>query len=127
MGIAEYRRFLHLHQKYPEHWVAASKLVDIVWHEHILDTKRYMADSEHLFGRYLHHYPTFRQGEPFLYEKEMLKAYKDEFGELPRQDIWPLDATADVPTRKLSKCPAPAPTPPPANSYSTPTPKQLSR
>jgi hypothetical protein len=58
-ALAEYRRFLRLHQvagPAREHQVAASKLVDLIWHEHVLDTKQYFADSERLFGRYLHHY-----------------------------------------------------------------------
>ncbi len=40
-ALAEYRRFLRLHQvagPAREHHVAASKLVDLIWHEHVLDT-----------------------------------------------------------------------------------------
>ena len=42
-----------------EHIIVANKLVDLVWHEHILDTRVYMIDCTALFGRYLHHYPCF--------------------------------------------------------------------
>ena len=35
--------------------VAADKF----WHYHILDTRKYMQDCQHLFGEYLHHYPYF--------------------------------------------------------------------
>ena len=31
--------------------------IDEMWHTHILDTQKYMADCATLFGRYIHHYP----------------------------------------------------------------------
>lgn len=115
-AIAEYRRFLHLHQKYPEHWVAASKLVDIVWHEHIIDTRRYMADSDSLFGRYLHHTPCFGKGRTFHHQNDMVKAYEETFGEFPREDIWEMpQVQASFPGCKTVPSPPgpPAPCPPP--------------
>lgn len=33
--------------------------IDRFWHEHILDTRRYVADCTELFGGFLHHYPYF--------------------------------------------------------------------
>ena len=36
-----------------------SKDIDIFWHTHILDTQKYMADCETLFGKYFHHFPYF--------------------------------------------------------------------
>lgn len=33
-------------------------VVDIVWHTHILFTRKYMADCKNIFGYYLHHLPT---------------------------------------------------------------------
>lgn len=32
---------------------------DRFWHQHILDTRKYMRDSVALFGEYLHHFPYF--------------------------------------------------------------------
>merc|ERR1712014_424366 len=64
-----------------------------------------MIDCDRLFGRYLHHYPDFGQVGVFLYEEDMLKAYMEEFGELPREDIWPLDQAANATTsRRLGAC-----------------------
>merc|ERR1712048_547619 len=104
-ALDEYRRFLRMHQKYPEYWLRGSKLVDIVWHEHIIDTKQYMIDCDRLFGHYLHHYPDFGQVGAFLHEEDMLKAYMEEFGESPREDIWPLDLAANATTsRRLGAC-----------------------
>jgi hypothetical protein len=37
---------------------APDRVVDIVWHTHILFTEKYHADCEAIFGGYLHHRPT---------------------------------------------------------------------
>ncbi|HEY1043840.1 MAG TPA: glycine-rich domain-containing protein-like [Telluria sp.] len=54
---AEYRRFLYLMKKNPEAQGAPLVDVDTFWHYHILDTRKYIADCEEVFGHYLHHYP----------------------------------------------------------------------
>lgn len=53
----EYRRFLHLMKKYPGEQVAPLFDVDVFWHYHILDTMKYAADCEAVFGYFLHHFP----------------------------------------------------------------------
>jgi diketogulonate reductase-like aldo/keto reductase len=122
-ALAEYRRFLRLHQvagPAREHHVAASKLVDLIWHEHVLDTKQYFADSERLFGRYLHHYPCFVGDErEFHHEEDMTKEYEQEFGEAPPSDVWGTLGTAsessgsDTSEPDGDQLPAPPPCPPP--------------
>lgn len=59
--IAElwYKRFLHLKRKYPDARLVPTKLIDEVWHTHILDTKKYADDCQAIFGCFLHHYPYF--------------------------------------------------------------------
>jgi hypothetical protein len=54
-----YRRFLFLVHLYPEKTIVPTKDIDIFWHTHILDTKKYMTDCELLFGGYFHHFPYF--------------------------------------------------------------------
>lgn len=54
-----YRRFLYLNAKYPSRSIVPSKLVDTVWHAHILDTRKYAEDCDHIFGQFLHHFPYF--------------------------------------------------------------------
>ncbi|WP_240702392.1 glycine-rich domain-containing protein [Trinickia terrae] len=54
---AGYRRFLKLAVKYPHMPVVPSEAVDEFWHAHILDTQRYAADCERIFGAPLHHNP----------------------------------------------------------------------
>jgi hypothetical protein len=53
----EYRRFLHLLKLFPDERVAPQFDVDIFWHYHILDTMKYAADCEQIFGYFLHHSP----------------------------------------------------------------------
>lgn len=55
-----YKEWLTLHKVYGDKFaLAPSKALDEYWHYHILDTKKYMADCEQIFGYYLHHYPYF--------------------------------------------------------------------
>jgi len=98
-AIAEYRRMLHLIQKFPDAPVVPSKRVDIVWHEHILDTQQYKQDSQRMFGRYIHHKPSFgdNEDEAVKTEKEgmledqaeMFKRYVQLFEDEPPTNVWP--------------------------------------
>ena len=53
----EYRRFLYLMKTFPNEQTSPSVAVDTFWHYHILDTMKYAADCERVFGYFLHHYP----------------------------------------------------------------------
>jgi hypothetical protein len=53
----EYRRFLMLMKKYPHEQTAPLVDVDTFWHYHILDTLKYAADCDAVFGHFLHHFP----------------------------------------------------------------------
>jgi hypothetical protein len=53
----EYRRFLILMKKFPQEQTAPLVDVDTFWHYHILDTMKYAADCEAVFGYFLHHFP----------------------------------------------------------------------
>lgn len=53
----EYRRFLYLVKKFPNEQAAPLFDVDVFWHYHILDTMKYAADCEAVFGYFLHHFP----------------------------------------------------------------------
>jgi hypothetical protein len=54
---AGYRQFLKLAAKYPDAPVVPNEAVDEFWHMHILDTQRYAADCERIFGYIVHHNP----------------------------------------------------------------------
>ena len=55
----DYRHFLHLHRLFPGYELVPTKLLDEVWHLHILDTAKYREDCDRLFGHFLDHYPYF--------------------------------------------------------------------
>jgi len=57
--IAAYRCFLKLCAWYPDESIVPSKMIDEVWHAHILDTAKYAADSDTVFGHFVHHFPYF--------------------------------------------------------------------
>lgn len=52
-----YRAFLFLCFQHPKEIIVPPREVDDLWHLHILDTRKYIADCETIFGKYLHHYP----------------------------------------------------------------------
>ncbi|KAI8918414.1 ubiquitin-related domain-containing protein [Powellomyces hirtus] len=58
--VEEYIRFLYLKRQCND-WDATllspGPAIDLVWHEHILDTKGYAADTQELLGKFLHHNP----------------------------------------------------------------------
>ncbi|CAF1502460.1 unnamed protein product [Rotaria sordida] len=98
--VPEYRKFLLLTKMYENQAVVPSKLVDKVWHYHILDTQAYAVDCENVFGRFLHHYPYWgMRGESDLKSLQdafsmTLQLYEKEFGPAP-ENIW----------RTESRCP----------------------
>jgi hypothetical protein len=53
----EYQRFLYLVKMFPDAPVAPVVDVDEFWHYHILDTRKYAADCQQVFGFFLHHFP----------------------------------------------------------------------
>src|SRR3954449_882025 len=54
----EYRRFLTLAKFQPELRAVPSRLVDELWHRHILNTEQYARDCHEYFGFFLHHNPS---------------------------------------------------------------------
>lgn len=61
VGIQYYKNFLFLNKKYIEGYpvLPPSLETDEIWHHHILDTRQYVRDCNHIFGYYFHHYPYF--------------------------------------------------------------------
>ncbi len=54
-----YRRFLYLVGLHPTRALVPTKDIDAFWHAHILDTAKYAADMDAVFGYFLHHFPYF--------------------------------------------------------------------
>jgi len=103
----EYRRFLALHLAYPDFDIVPCKIVDEIWHQHILDTAAYRTDCELIFGRFLDHFPYFgMRGEEDAQAltdayAETLERYRLAFGE-PPADTW-IDAEASKCKRTACK------------------------
>lgn len=53
----QYRCFLQARIDRPDITLAPSRIVDVFWHHHILDTFKYAEDCQKLLGRFLHHFP----------------------------------------------------------------------
>jgi hypothetical protein len=103
----EYRRFLALHLAFPDVDVVPCKLVDEMWHRHILDTAAYREDCQKIFGRFLDHFPYFGMRGPEDAEAlndayaQTLGRYRDAFDE-PPADTW---VTVDASSRcKRTAC-----------------------
>lgn len=54
-----YRRYLEICLRYPEFPAVPNAPIDAFWHQHILDTRAYIADCDKIFGEYMHHYPYY--------------------------------------------------------------------
>lgn len=89
----EYRKFLAMQLMHPEAVIVPCKIVDEMWHRHILDTAAYRADCEAIFGRFLDHFPYFgMRGEDDAQALDdayanTLDRYQAAFGE-PPADTW---------------------------------------
>lgn len=54
---ALYRCFLKLCVLHPAESIVPTRQIDRVWHTHMLDTAKYRADCEEVFGHFLDHFP----------------------------------------------------------------------
>jgi hypothetical protein len=76
IAIEEYKRFLTLKIRNPKTSLSPTSLMDKVWHMHILDTKRYAADCERMFGKFLHHDPSYREFDSTQRTAELANAFE---------------------------------------------------
>lgn len=74
-----YRKFLTLHARHPGVAIVPPHIVDLVWHEHITNTRAYMADCELMFGEYFHHNPA-SEDLGAEYEGGTVHMFSTEFG-----------------------------------------------
>ena len=67
-----------------------SKLVDELWHAHILDSKAYARFCHEHYGVYVHHEPSYEESHAFHKPafKACLLAYKKHFGHDPPTSHW---------------------------------------
>ncbi len=92
---ADYRRFLYLMKMHPNEEAAPLMDVDIFWHYHILDTMKYAADCDKVFGYFKHHFPYIGlRGDDDLEAhhrmgSRMQELYESTFGEAYFRDREP--------------------------------------
>lgn len=63
-ALQGYLQFLRAIDQHPTAALVPSQDVDEVWHCHLLDTHKYAADCQWLFGRFIHHNPYLGMGTP---------------------------------------------------------------
>ncbi len=90
--IIEYKKFVYL-GIVSEFYVTPSKIIDIVWHEHLLFSKayRYFCNSiiEYEFDHYPELIPFTEQTDMYKAQyKETMELYYEEFGVEASFDIW---------------------------------------
>ena len=90
IAVEEYRRFLVLKMENPSVKMVPTGLMDKAWHTHILDTRRYAVDCEAMFGRFLHHHPSYKGAESGEREDVLTRAsevmsslYSERYGHDP--------------------------------------------
>lgn len=89
----EYRKFLTLAKEGGGVSTVASIDIDLIWHQHILDTEKYYNDTMSAFGHFVHHFPYLgTRGEDdkkLLYNtyQKTLERYEKRFG-TPPEDVW---------------------------------------
>jgi len=83
----EYKRFLQMNLKYPNRSIVPHKAMDIMWHQHILDTRAYQKDCISVFSKFFHHFPYFgirdeqdRKNLNHAFDETQV-IYRQEFGE----------------------------------------------
>ena len=88
--VVEYKKFLRMMVDDHGAWFTPSKLVDELWHRHMLDSVAYCDFCGRVNGAYLHHTPHY--GEPHSFHDPgftaTLKAYENKFAGAPPSSIW---------------------------------------
>lgn len=84
-----YRRFLKLRLVCGKRILVPTKMIDDMWHYHILDTFKYHEDCQNIFGKYIHHFPYFGlRGKKDAQDQqrafhETMDLFEKYFGEKP--------------------------------------------
>lgn len=90
-AINEYHRFLLLHKNFPTSNIVPGKIIDIVWHDHILHTKAYAEFCNIYLGYFLHHMPGLKVGDNI---KATYEKYVQLFGHEPPQQYWAMQSSS---------------------------------
>ncbi len=91
-AIAEYKKFIYL-AMISKVQVTPSKIIDAVWHEHVMFTRGYRKFCEEILGRYLDHEPSLLETDKQIgifdaQYADTIELYEDEFNVDVPEDIW---------------------------------------
>lgn len=91
-AIEEYKKFIYL-GTVGDAPVTPSKVIDTVWHEHILFSRAYREFCRDVLGRDFDHNPELlpiaEQNDVFARQYlDTLDAYRTEFNAMPPSDVW---------------------------------------
>ncbi len=75
--VRKYRNYLALCKMYPGKPLMPCEDIDLIWHQHILNSQHYMDDCDSYLGYYLHHNPILPTKEVALNSGEL---YVKHFG-----------------------------------------------
>lgn len=78
-AVALYRCFLKLCVLHPGTRIVPTTQLDRVWHAHVLDTAKYRADCDHVFGHFMDHFPYAG-----LRGEDDRRAWRDDFAQTRR-------------------------------------------
>jgi hypothetical protein len=78
-AVALYRGFLKLCVLYPGTAIVPTRQLDHIWHTHMLDTAKYRADCDHVFGHFMDHFPYAG-----LRGEDDRRAWRDDFARTRR-------------------------------------------
>lgn len=88
-AINEYWRFIYLHKNNPKVTIVPGKVVDKVWHDHILHTREYIDYCTKELGEYFHHDPRDYSNKNSVNDpKPTVELYKKTFGHEPPAKFW---------------------------------------
>ncbi len=92
--IAEYKKFIYIAMVGDNH-VTPSKVIDQVWHEHMLFTKAYREFCDDVLGQPFDHFPELmpEEDQTGMFNAQYVYAmniYRGEFNAEPPADIWGL-------------------------------------
>jgi len=89
-AVEEYKRFLAVvkakQSRTSQMPSVPGRMIDLVWHEHIIDTEKYAADCQRVFGRYRDHEPhdpgtPEKKEQAWAAYRQTLETYTELFGE----------------------------------------------
>lgn len=76
-----YVKWLSLKITYKNQSIVPTTEIDIVWHQHILDSEQYFSDCTNLSGEYIHHRPHLKQSSSLSSFKKTKLLWKKHYNE----------------------------------------------